>query len=277
MNYYKLYIRLTPIYLIVFAMHMGFCQTNELGVFGGGSLFHGDVGSQNSENAILESQPTIGIHLKRNLNYYFGLNLSIIAGNIQAHDAESNDFYINTRNLQFKSRITEFSLLLEFNFHPYLSRDPEYNYTPFIFSGISKFYYNPQNQASNGIWYNLRPLLTEGQGSDFYPGRELYKLSGIAIPIGIGYKVNIYNYITLSFSLGWRITFNDYIDDVSTTYIEESMLTDLALELAEPSYHDFSDGFQRGNPYNKDKYGFLGVSIIYSIKDPIKECIDLIQ
>ncbi len=277
MNYYKLYIRLTPIYLIVFAMHMGFCQTNELGVFGGGSLFHGDVGSQNSENAILESQPTIGIHLKRNLNYYFGLNLSIMSGRIQAHDVKSNDFYINTRDLQFKSKITEFSFLLEFNFRPYLSRDPDYNYTPFIFSGISKFYYNPQNQASNGIWYNLRPLLTEGQGSDFYPGRELYKLSGIAIPIGVGYKVNIYNYITLSFTLGWRITFNDYIDDVSTTYIAESMLTDLALEMAEPSSHNFNDGFQRGNPYNKDKYGFWGLSIIYSIKDPVKECIDLIQ
>jgi hypothetical protein len=258
-------------------MHMGFCQTNELGVFGGGSLFHGDVGSQNSENAILESQPTIGIHLKRNLNYYFGLNLSIMSGRIQAHDVKSNDFYINTRDLQFKSKITEFSFLLEFNFRPYLSRDPDYNYTPFIFSGISKFYYNPQNQASNGIWYNLRPLLTEGQGSDFYPGRELYKLSGIAIPIGVGYKVNIYNYITLSFTLGWRITFNDYIDDVSTTYIAESMLTDLALEMAEPSSHNFNDGFQRGNPYNKDKYGFWGLSIIYSIKDPVKECIDLIQ
>ena len=277
MNYYNIYIKYIPIYLIVFVTHIGISQTNELGVFIGGSLFHGDVGYQKAESSILKSQPTAGIHLKRNLNYYFGLNLSLITGSVQAHDLESNDFYINTRNLQFKSKITEFSLLLEFNFRPYLSRDPDYNYTPFVFSGVSKFYYNPQSQASNGLWYNLRPLLTEGQGSDFYPTRELYKLSGLAIPIGVGYKINIYNYITLSFTLGWRITFNDYIDDVSTTYIEESMLTDLALEMANTSSHNFNDGFQRGNPYNKDKYGFWGLSIIYSIKDPVKECIDLIK
>ena len=58
---------------------------------------------------------------------------------------------------------------------------------------------------------------------------------------------------------------------------DESMLTDLALEMANTSSYNFNDGFQRGNPYNKDKYGFWGLSIIYSIKDPVKECIDLIQ
>lgn len=277
MKYYKIYNNTITICLIIFSIQIGYAQTNELGLFVGGSLFHGDVGYQNSENAILESQPTVGIEFKRNFNYYFGLNLSIKSGKIQSNDLESNDFYINTRNLKFKSRITEFALLLEFNFRPYSSRDSDYNFSPFIFSGISKYYYNPQNQSNNGLWYNLRPLSTEGQGSDFYPARDLYQLSGISIPFGIGYKANIFNYITLSLTVGWRVTFNDYLDDVSTTYIDESIMTDLALELAEPSSHNFSDGFQRGDPNNKDKYGFFGVSIIYSIKDPKQECIDFIQ
>ena len=251
-------------------------QTNEIGIFLGGSLFHGDVGYNNGEYAILETQPVIGIQLKRNLNYYFGLQLSINRGEVYANDATSNDIFALNRNLHFKSLITEFGLLIEMNFQPYLSRDNDYNTSPFIYSGITRFYFNPQMKSSDGNWYNLRPLNTEGQTSDLYPSRSLYKLNGISIPIGIGYKMNIYEFITLSFHIGWRITFTDYIDDVSTTYVEESMLSDLALDLANQSNHDFNPGFQRGNEFDKDKYGFVGLSILYSIKDPDKGCNNIV-
>ena len=166
-------------------------QTNELGIFFGGSLFHGDLGFQNSENAFMGSRPSFGINIKRNINYYFGLNLSIKRGIIQAKDSSSEDLFNQNRDLDFRSYITDLSLLFEFNFQPYSSRDSEYNNSFFVYSGVSRFYFNPQRQSENGFWYNLRPLNTEGQGSDFYPGRQPYDLSAFSIPVGVGYKVKL--------------------------------------------------------------------------------------
>jgi len=30
--------------------------------------------------------------------------------------------------------------------------------------GVGVFWFNPQGRATNGRWYNLKPLSTEGQG-----------------------------------------------------------------------------------------------------------------
>ena len=117
-------------------------QTNELGIFMGGSIFHGDVGHGSKYYSISESKPVFGIQFKRNLNYHIGLSLSLHKGELAASDKESSNLFELQRNLHFKSKITELGLMVEFNFRPYLSRDNNYNHTPFIFGGISKFYFN---------------------------------------------------------------------------------------------------------------------------------------
>ena len=246
-------------------------QTNEIGVFLGGSLFHGDVGYDDDEYILLNSKPVMGFQFKRNFNYHFGVNISIYQGSISADDARSNDLFSLERNLHFKSKITELGFITEFNFRPYLSRDPEYNHTPFIFAGISRFFFNPTQQLNNN-WYNLRPLGTEGQDTNLKRSTELYKLTGTSIPFGIGYKFNIYDFLTISVNMGWRITFTDYIDDVSTKYVDQNTLSELAVDLAADTDAVFVDGFQRGDPYTNDKYGFLGIAFIYSIKDPSQGC-----
>ena len=250
-------------------------QTNEIGLFLGGSLFHGDVGYKNAEYSLLNTKPAIGLNFKRNFNYHFGLLLSFNMSTIHANDNVSSDVFNINRNIDFKSKINELALVLEFNFQPYLSRDTDYSNTSFIFAGISKFYFNPQNNYDER-WYNLQALGTEGQGSDLYPSREIYALNGWAIPLGVGYKVNIYNSITLAFNIGWRITWIDYIDDVSMTYVEESVLNQTAAELANQSNNNLPSGFQRGNPYNNDKYGFIGINILYSIKDRNNGCDNIV-
>ena len=277
MNYKNLYnLRIWLFFIISLITLNTASQTNEIGVFLGGSMFHGDIGRKNAEATILDTRPVWGIQLKRNLNYHFSINLAFNRGELYGSDELSSDLFALERDITFKSKITELGLLLEFNFHPYLTRDVDYKSSPFIFTGISKFYFNPQGQYGDGNWYDLRPLSTEGQESDLYLARERYKLNGISIPIGIGYKVNIYEYLTISVNIGWRITFTDYIDDVSTTYVEEQILTDVGLALADPSQYNFNTGFQRGNPYTNDKYGFWGISILYSIKDRNKGCDNIV-
>ena len=247
-------------------------QTNEVGLFLGRSLFMGDVGAHSNEYIILNSKPTFGLQFKRNLNYHFGLGISVNRGELYANDTHSSDMFELKRNLNFKSKITEFGLILEFNFRPYMSRDSEHNWSPFIFAGVKKFFFNPQAQYDDGNWYDLRAIGTEGQGSDFYPNKSLYDLDGICIPFGFGYKINVYDIWTLNFNVSWRITFTDYIDDVSNKYIDASTLDEFDANLADQSEQKFQTGFQRGDPNNNDKYGFIGLTILYSIKDPKREC-----
>ena len=275
MNYNRKLIIYTLL-IMCFKTYITIGQTNELGLFIGGSFFHGDVGYVNAESSIIDSRSAIGFQFKRNFNYHFGLNLSFNKGELYANDAYSSDLFRLKRNLHFKSKITELTLISEFNFRPYVSRNSEYNRTPFIFAGITKYFFNPQTNYSGDEWIPLRLLTTEGQGSDFYPTREFYELNGIAIPFGFGYKFNVYDFITLNFHLSQRITFSDYIDDVSTTYIDEAKLNNLNTTLDYEYENAFPEGFQRGNPYSNDKYGFFGVSIIYSIKDPQKKCDNIV-
>ena len=157
--------------LSIFINYNVISQTNEIGVFLGGSLFHGDVGYNNAEYAILESKPVFGFLFKRNFNYHFSLNFSVNHGELYANDEVGFDFFSTQRNLHFKSKITELGLIAEFNFRPYMSRDPEYNYSPVVFFGITKFYFNPKGEYTDNNWYDLRPLGTEGQGSEIYPAR----------------------------------------------------------------------------------------------------------
>ena len=246
-------------------------QTNEIGIFIGESIFHGDVGKEfNSLNS--ETGNTFGFTYKRNFDYYLSLSIGIKHGQIFAIDKNSNDPFKQNRNLSFKSNITDFSLISELNFRPYLSRNEDVFYTPYLYTGISRFIFNPRGMDSGGTWYNLMPLGTEGQQSGFFPGRPPYKLSGIAIPLGFGYKIKALNFLTLIIEMGFRITFTDYLDDVSTTYIDNVYLQGIASELADKSPLGQPEGAQRGNPYNTDKFGFFGISIFYSIKDPKKEC-----
>ena len=96
------------------------------------------------------------------------------------------------------------------------------------------------------------------------------------MPFGIGYKMSVYEVVTLSLTISWRITFTDYLDDVSTTYVDAATLDDVTRELADQSENKFNAGFQRGNPNNNDKYGFIGLHILYSIKDPKRGCDNIV-
>ena len=61
------------------------------------------------------------------------------------------------------------------------------------------------------------------------------------------------------------MTFTDYIDDVSTQYVNSNILSPLAQQMADKSIFEFENGIQRGNSQNNDKFGFIGISFVYKI------------
>jgi len=166
------------------------------------------------------------------------------------------------RNLTFYSDINEISIVTEF--HPLSIRETEAPVTlsPYIMLGIGRFAFNPQIQM-NGRYVDLQPLHTEGQGMKEYKGREPYRLRQTNIPFGVGIKYDLNSLFTIRAEVLHRFLFTDYLDDVSTTYIDRSLfekyLSPMKASQANTVYDRKRevapvDGAMRGDPSNKDSY-----------------------
>ncbi len=166
------------------------------------------------------TKPGVGLVGSYRFNPFMNARLNFFQGWISGTDARSNDFARNRRNLSFRSSITEASFQLVFDFIP---TDRSYTYrpsmTPYVFGGIGIFSFNPQAQIE-GQWVELQPLGTEGQFLPDPDGRypDPYNLTQIAFPIGAGMRFSIGRKWDLEIEAGWRKTFTDYLDDVSSLY-----------------------------------------------------------
>ncbi len=115
----------------------------------------------------------------------------------------------------------------------------------------------------------MQPLRTEGQGFPEYPTRKEYKLSSLNIPLGIGVKYFLSDNVNLSFEIIHRKTFTDYIDDVSTTYVDPSLFytylplqqAQLAERMANKTNGIYEGGDKRGTATNNDAYYSAGFKL----------------
>ncbi|MGB0864295.1 MAG: DUF6089 family protein [Saprospiraceae bacterium] len=256
------------LFLIPFSLS---AQHLEGGIFLGSSTYYGDL-----DPGDLHLDGThfgYGLMLKYNVNDYVSIRGSVLRGQFSGDDARNSDESIQQRNLSFRSSVTEFSVIPEFNilgFNPY-----DRIFSPYVFGGIAVFRFNPEADL-DGQTYKLQPYTTEGQG---LPGRPTrYDLTEFAVPFGAGIKLSFTEYWNISFEIGYRVTFTDYIDDVSTTYVDRDELiawnseisADLANKTSEltPNSDPVNiPGAPRGNPNKNDRYVFTGVSITYNFLD----------
>jgi len=280
--------------------HKSMAQTMDVGVFGGGSYYLGDI---NPNLHFVGTQPAYGGFFRFNYKERWGFRLGATRGKLKASDADFNDinaaqallgggidindpnliyYAVSNRGLNFETDITEMSFIVEIHFFPFFVGSRKNTWTPYIFAGGAMFLYNPQPIGGGP---NYRDLGTEGQG---YAGQEdPYGKISFAIPFGIGIKFSLNERLGLGFEWGMRKTFNDYIDDISTTYYmdlygfnpEEGIYYTpnpsnpqeiISLPITDEVYYSdptFShkSGEKRGNQYNKDWYAFFGVSLTFKI------------
>jgi hypothetical protein len=109
-------------------------------------------------------------------------------------------------------------------------------------------------------------LNTEGQGSTLYPDRKPYSAMALCLPIGVGIKYSLNERFNIGFEVLYRFTGTDYLDDVSTTYVDPIVFYDPASGLPPPAafyLHDRSNetgepigipGRARGNSKQKDQF-----------------------
>lgn len=164
------------------------------------------------------------------MNSRFSIKTSLYYGRLSGSDKRPGaSSFEKSRNLAFSSMLLELSGQIEFMFYELKVKDLNPYYSPYLFSGLSVFYFNP------------RPRGTE----------KSYLPVGPSFPFGAGLRMKFSHRFLMGAEWGFRRTFTDYIDDVSTVY---------------------PNGYQRGDSKNKDWYSFAGITFTVRIGEKPNDC-----
>lgn len=252
----------------LFVQTSGFAQRSEVGAFAGGAFYLGDI---NPAGLFSQTQVALGGVYRYNLNTRWALRGNVLWGRVTADDEK----YDNPRNLNFRSDIKEFSLQCELSFLPYFTGSSgKYRFSPYLFAGVGVFAFNPKayyfDKTQNmGRWISLAPLSTEGQNLPEFPNKKPYSTTQICVPFGLGFKYSLNKTFSIGIEWGMRKTFTDYLDDVSTTYIDADILLsergEMSAYLADPSGIQ-KVGSDRGNSSTQDWYSYVGITLTAKIK-----------
>jgi len=247
-----------------------FNPNTEVGVLLGASYYLGDLNTTHFKNILAGG----GLVVRKNIDRRFSYKAELLYLNLAADDKNSNNLDTN-RGLHFKSPVYELSGQIEFNFLPYDPGNPLYTWTPFVYTGVSLFHFNPQAKNNTGEWIDLQPLGTEGQETSSLDKK--YALTQFAIPIGGGIKIAVNPSFNIILEYGVRKTFTDYLDDVSTSFVGGDgdpypvEMNQDAIEMSDPTgEHKLGD--DRGDPNKKDWYSFAGITLSFKLNNNTKGC-----
>ena len=271
--------KITLLLIIAFAFSFSakaqqFKPNTEIGLLLGTSYYLGDLNTTHFNQPL----PAAGLIIRKNIDRRFAYKAELMYLNIKSDERNSEDTIAVNRGLHFKSPVYELSGQIEFNFLPFQPENPLHTWTPFIYTGISIFHYNPQAENQYGEWIDLQPLGTEGQGTTTLFGNETetrdnYSLIQYSIAMGGGFKIAVNPSFNIILEYGARKTFTDYLDDVSTTYPGGNLddMTDEAIYMSDP-LGTHSKNMERGNPDKKDWYAFAGITLSFRLSNNTKGC-----
>jgi hypothetical protein len=259
----------------------------DFGVKLGAAAYLGDIGGKYEARPFIydvqlqKSRQNIGGFVRKRVNEWLYISAGLEQGTISGADSLSELNTRFSRNLSFRNHIVEASIKTEFNFITLHGFNMKYKfrsaYNMYVFTGFAMFFHNPKANY-NGQWYALQPLQTEGVN---------YSRIQPAIPLGGGMHYTINKTIRIGWEIGWRMTFTDYLDDVSGYYISPNshsseigrILADRSFEIDEKHPNFLGRAYysratesnpnapgKRGNADNNDSYFFTSFSLSYVIR-----------
>jgi hypothetical protein len=255
------------------------CLTDLGGHKGIGKKFIKDLNIGNTRFAA-------SIYFNATYQMAYGLRFEATMGTLKAYDSILVHDIPNTsgryeRNLNFKTKIAEASLIAEF-YPTYMFRKFDSDVeppraAPYLMIGVGVFHFNPQTKY-HGTWIDLQPLHTEGEGFK-ETGIPNYSLTQMNIPMGIGIRYEVGPRFTMRAEMLYRKLSTDYLDDVSGRYIDPALFPvylqgtllqeaiDLNSRAAEKDPYwaslNAKAGNIRGNPTNNDAYFTFSIKFGY--------------
>ena len=177
--------------ILLINLTFGNAQIYEIGIFGGGSNFIGDVGST---KFIAPKKTAIGGLIRWNRSPRHSYRASLIYTNIHGDDNMSDDPRRNQRGYFFSFKSLELSAGIEFTFLDFDLHKGDRMFTPYIYTGISML--NHPN-----FYYTNNRLMTEKTRSNAF-----------GIPIALGAKFTLTENFIFGIEITARYTFSDEID-----------------------------------------------------------------
>ena len=211
-----------------------YAQFHEFGLFLGGSNYIGDIGS---DQYINPNSPALGMIYKWNVTDRYSFRAGVTITKLTENESNSSDLNRFNRSYSVYNNLQEATFGIEFNFKSFNLHDADFNFTPYLFYGLSYFRYDQ--------YY----IIPNGPGGDtFY--NNYGKDQEFAIPFILGLKFNPNPLFILGFELGARYTMIDNLDgsNPGNEYIDEANL-------------------KFGNITNNDWYIFMGFTISFTFGD----------
>src|SRR5690554_227586 len=271
----------------------------DFGVNVGASNYLGEIGGQELtrrdfifDMKLNRTQYVVGGFVRYKISPQLSANVGFNYGKIKANDYNSKNPARVARNLSFQNNIAEITGRLELNL--FYANDvsgrgyynPDFRIYGFLGAGVMKHdpkaYYHGDLEEFNGELVALQPLRTEGVD---------YKLWQFTLPVGLGLYFTHNKVHRFGWEIGYRTTFTDYLDDVSTNYAREDQLSPENRELARamsnrtnaqsladakayaeiydmdiPNAGSFAPGEKRGDVTNNDGYLFTQFTYSYVLK-----------
>ena len=228
--------------LISFSQSLSFKDGKlEVGLGLGPSFFLGDLGGSYGVGKPFIKDLDLpltkfskGLFLNIYPSEWFGIRLAANQSYLEGDDNKvdlrgGREFSRWRRNQYFQSKVTEVYLGVEIYPTVMLERYDglKGKFRPYGIAGVGAFHFNPKgyyypNPSNQNVkqLVELKPLHLEGQGFAEYPTRKEYKLTQLEIPMGAGFKYYIKENVYVGIEVLHRKTFTDYIDDVSTKYVD---------------------------------------------------------
>lgn len=249
----------------------------EIGIGLGPSFFLGDLGGTQGEGKTFIKDVNLpltkiskGVYLSYYPAEWLGFRAAINQSMLEGHDSVINDKggaerFRKERNLSFQSNVLEAYIAAEIYpsviFEQY--EELQGKLRPYGVVGVGLFHFNPKAQytdpGGNSKLVALQPLMLEGQGMAEYPDRKTYKLTQIELPLGFGAKYYIKENMYVGFEVLHRKTFTDYIDDVSTNYIDpiyfDTYLAAPEAQMARQLYYRENQINPATRPYTNEQRG----------------------
>jgi len=247
-----------------------FSRAPSLSITTGFINYQGDLNPNSF--TIAHSNFVAGIGLHKPISRWFVARAGINVEQIEAADRYNRN-YLKPRNLSFYTTIKEAYAALEIDLLDINKR----KFTPYVYGGIAVFHFNPWSYDLHGNKVYLKPLSTEGEGLDAFPGQKPYHLTQLALPFGVGVRYAFSDDITVGLEFSDRKTFTDYLDDVSSHYVDyEKLLAargSLAVEMAYRGIPSSTasaayppSGEQRGTPSEMDWYYFASLTVAIKLR-----------
>lgn len=220
------------------------------------STYYGDLKDYAD---VIDARPSISLGAMSSVSRTISIRSEFSWIRLSGTDLPESGTGRNNRNLSFFSNNFELNVTGVINAIPLRGKFYQRsNFNLYGLLGLGVLYFNPK-ATLDGVDYALQPLRTEGVS---------YSRFALVIPYGFGGKIKLTPKLNLALEAGWRKTFTDYLDDVSTVHIDQASisnpitrrLTDRRPEVNVPIA---KAGTARGNPDEKDGYMLTSVRLEY--------------